>query len=562
MLCLSVSVLLFGVYAAKRASLTTTGNMSFNAHNCKVRVLGKIEGAVNSNNQTLTIAPLTDATNTNQGKLIEGDVTWSIAQTIYFDDLSAKKGEIATPIVFTFEMTNESDYAITAEISLTGDLAKKVVSTTVFTASDGSTVTSSGYVCILEKDQKATLTLSLTPSAAQTFSNVNLNNLKLNFERPEAKTEYENTLTFTPDSTTKTASVKAASTTITTANIPAAYRDGDNVYLVNDIPVSYYMGSYSDGFANCSSLQSVVIPSSITSIEGVFFNCSSLTSITIPDSVTSIGAAAFSGCSSLTSITIPDSVTSIGAAAFSGCTGLTSITIPSSVTSFGTNNVFTNFTGLLKATIGVTCVDMFKNNTSLNELIFLEGISSIETSAFEGCTGLTSITIPASVTSIGSRAFYGCTGLTSIVVDSKNTAYDSRNNCNAIIETVSNKLIKGCNNSTIPNGVTSIDYQAFQGCTGLTSVTVPNGVTSIESCTFSGCTSLSLVTIPVSVTTIGGVAFSSYGGSNTNLTSVTYQGTKEQWNAITKNLSMGNDWKAFTSITTVHCTDGDIDLTA
>ena len=191
-------------------------------------------------------------------------------------------------------------------------------------------------------------------------------------------------------------------------------------------------------------------------------------------SVTSIRYVAFSDCTGLTSITIPNSVTSIEEYAFSDCTGLTSITIPNSVT-------------------------------------------SIERYAFSGCTGLTSITIPNSVTSIGDGAFSGCTGLTSIVVESGNTVYDSRNNCNAIIETATNTLIQGCKTSIIPETVTSIGDGAFRDCTGLTSITIPNSVTRIGGLAFDGCTGLTSITIPNSVTSIGDRAFSDCTG----LTSIT-----------------------------------------
>ena len=122
------------------------------------------------------------------------------------------------------------------------------------------------------------------------------------------------------------------------------------------------------------------------------------------------------------SVTIPEtvtyndvtySVTSIGLSAFYNCTGLTSVTIPNSVT-------------------------------------------IIDENAFNGCSGLTSVTIPNSVTSIGWWAFHGCSGLTSIVVSEGNLLYDSRDNCNAIIETATNTLITGCQNTTIPNSVTCI----------------------------------------------------------------------------------------------------------
>ena len=155
---------------------------------------------------------------------------------------------------------------------------------------------------------------------------------------------------------------------------------------------------------------------------------------------------------SITSIVIPDGETTIVEEAFGGCSSLTSITLP-------------------------------------------ESLTTIEERAFWDCSSLTSITIPEGVTTIGAGAFSGCSSLSSIVVASGNTIYDSRGNCNCIIEKNTGRLIKGSNKSSIPEGVTTIEGGAFSGCSSLTSITLPESLTLIEGGAFKFCTSLTSVTI-------------------------------------------------------------------
>lgn len=123
--------------------------------------------------------------------------------------------------------------------------------------------------------------------------------------------------------------------------------------------------------------------------------------------------------------------------------------------------------------------------------------------SFAECPDLTSVTIPKSVTSFGNSVFEKSGNLTSIVVDEENPVYDSRDNCNAVIETASNKLVFGCKGTTIPNSVTTIGQSAFCECLGLTTVNIPNSVTTIENAAFKNCSNLTFVTVGNGVTTIG-----------------------------------------------------------
>ncbi len=314
------------------------------------------------------------------------------------------------------------------------------------------------------------------------------------------------------------------------------YIEGDLVYIDN---TKTWLRA-----CNRAATGDITIPNGVTTIQtSAFARCSGITSVTIPNSVTQIGNFSFGYCTSLTSVTIPKSVTTIASQAFQACTGLTSIVvesgntvydsrdncnaiietstnrlrqgckttvIPNSVTSIG-GYAFSGHSTLTDIHIPNSVTEIgssaFESCSSLTAVTIPSSVTKIGDWAFSGCSGLTAITIPSSVTSIGAGAFTWCEGLTSMVVESGNTVYDSRENCNAIIETATHSILCGCKTTVIPNSVTSIGDDAFQGCTTLTSMTIPNSITSIGEWAFYYCTGLTAITIPNSVTSIGAVAF-------------------------------------------------------
>lgn len=253
-----------------------------------------------------------------------------------------------------------------------------------------------------------------------------------------------------------------------------------------------------DAFTACTGLRSMVVASGnkvYDSREGcnaiiktatgqLLFGCNAST---FPAGVTAIADEAFYKCYDLDSAILPEGVTTIGDYAFYKCDGLRTVSLPTTLTTIGES--------------------AFSDCFRVGSILLPEGLVTIGESAFYDMDALGSVRIPASVSSIGTDAFGYCINLKSIAVEEGNRVYDSRESCNAIIETATNTLIVGCQASTIPATVTAIGQNAFTNANGLTSVTLHEKLASVGFMAFSQCEALTTVTITSDATTINGFAF-------------------------------------------------------
>ena len=273
-------------------------------------------------------------------------------------------------------------------------------------------------------------------------------------------------------------------------------------------------------FSDCTNLTSVTLPEGLTSIgDCAFLRCTNLTSVTLPEGLASIGSHAFSDCTSLTSVTLPEGLTSIGSSAFFRCTNLGSVSVPESIVTLGDYAFDETKWKKESPMLIISHILVSVNPESCAGIVTIpDGITSIGTSAFSGCTNLTSINIPEGVTSIGAGAFSGCSNLEEISIPDSATMIElgafhgTKWHKEHPFLILGNNLIsvepEYCNGDiTIPDGVTRIENYVFYQCTSLTNIIIPNSVTTIGGYAFYGCTSLTSISIPGSVSTIGDCAF-------------------------------------------------------
>lgn len=345
---------------------------------------------------------------------------------------------------------------------------------------------------------------------------------------------------------------------------------------VTEIIVPDYVTDIAEkAFYGCTAIKKVFISDSVRTIaDYAFANCSGLTELEIKYGVTSIGYHTFENCSNLTNAIIPDSVEFLGSAVFAGCSKMESITVPflhkiAGLTShdkeqypFGDIFWTKQFSG------GVSIKQYYyENSTSsttsrtfyipatLKRVTVIGG--NILYGAFYNCTMLESITLGDNVKSIGDKAFYGCNKLKKVTIGSGletcgENAFRDCGNLNAVYYTGDVAGWCSINWSGYSNPLWTA-HNLYINNQLVTDLVIPDGVMYIGSAAFDRCFCLNSVTIPNSVKTINNGVF----WFCTNLTSIIYNGTKSEWQAISK----GENWhNQVPSNCVVHCVGEDINI--
>ncbi len=322
---------------------------------------------------------------------------------------------------------------------------------------------------------------------------------------------------------------------------------------------------------NNASVTRVVLPASVKYIDDYAFAGCALSEINL-ENVECIDGYAFTGCTELKSLTLRaksiynyafqnctglseldlDGTLFINGYVFKGCASLEHVTIPASVIGLK-SEVFADCTGLKTAQVQVGNLNVsatnggaagngwFKNCTSLESVVFADGLLRLENYAFENCSALTFVRLPSTLQrlGVGYGAFKNCTSLASITVPAGVTAIENSEfvGCTSLkevliegsVKTIGVSSFEGCASLDTINlsKVTSVGNKAFLGCISLEYVNLPEassiGNNSFENCTslkeisfaklskvsdfaFSGCSSLQSVILPLA-TDIGSNAF-------------------------------------------------------
>ena len=250
-------------------------------------------------------------------------------------------------------------------------------------------------------------------------------------------------------------------------------------------------------FESSHNLERIVLPEGVRRIEYCAFrNCTNLKEVVLPSTLDSIGGSLFEGCGSLESIRIPQNVTKVSSRVFQGCYSLKEVVVDERNRTFDSRRHCNAIIDSAQDTIVAGC----------GASVILEGIKGIGAEAFSD-TDVRSIYIPKSVQKIGKMAFSGCRFCNTITVNPKNPVYDSRDNCNAIIETATDKLVQGCGVTSIPGSVKELGDYSFWCMILPPCLVIPEGVEVIGEHVFSRFCGIERVQLPTSLKHIKSYAF-------------------------------------------------------
>ena len=293
-----------------------------------------------------------------------------------------------------------------------------------------------------------------------------------------------------------------------------------NTALINDTS-RYENGALYIGkclIATQPDITSLSVKSDTLTIGGsAFAERKSLTDVTLPEGLVKIGSESFKNCTALESITIPNTVVYISANVFQG-SGIKEITIPDSVKQIGPYCFCTPSLKSVNLPRSLTEINsVLFSGTSLTTVSIPDSVLKIRNGAFSGCKLLETVIIPESVTSIEEYAFNSCSAIKSITLPSE-------------LSELKHGVFSSCTSLEkidIPANIKEIQNNTFLNCTSLNEVNLPNGLTKIGDSAFVGCESLTSIAIPKSVKSFGASVFNNY------LKTVYFEGSEEEWNAIT-----------------------------
>ena len=295
------------------------------------------------------------------------------------------------------------------------------------------------------------------------------------------------------------------------------FSDCDSLKTIEWPTVDVAWAGSSGMFNNCDGIEEISIPKNIPVLVAMFSNCQGLKKLTLDKTCSWIGSSAFAGCKALETVDFGEAMIYIHEYAFGNCEKLKSVVLPNT-TKYIDKGAFSGCTSLSHVEMGENLellgVQAFASCTSLSEIRVTakktnewDGNTWVATKgAFFNCTNLKDVVISKNAEKISSHIFYNCPKLQTLMVEEGNPVYDSRNNCNALMETATNKLIIGTAQSILPGDVEIIGNLSFTGRHVNTNPVFPKGLKEIQGSAFEECSGIERIVLPISCRKVSGLS--------------------------------------------------------